>query len=104
MIVAAAPLISVAVAAFAFGERLTLSKVVGSGVAIVGIALVASARSDMSVTSSVWILVGATVVQGVYHPVIKPLLRRYTGVEVATYAMVAGTLMTIRSFPLPGPS
>ena len=104
MVVAAAPLISVAVAAIAFGEGLTVGRVVGSAVAIAGVALVASARSELSPTSSMWILVGATVVQGVYHPMIKPLLRRYSGVEVATYAMVAGTLMTIPLLPLRGPS
>ncbi|MET3804691.1 drug/metabolite transporter (DMT)-like permease [Nakamurella sp. UYEF19] len=99
MIVAAAPLVSVAVAAVAFGERLTVIKIVGSAVAITGVALVASARSELSLSSSVWILIGVTIVQGIYHPMIKPLLRRYSGVEVATYGMVAGTLMLLPALP-----
>lgn len=99
MIIAAAPLVSVGVAAVAFRERLTTAKVIGSVVAIGGVAVVASARSELSLSSAVWILIGATVVQGIYHPMIKPLLSRYSGVEVATYAMVAGTLMLLPLVP-----
>ncbi len=99
MIIAAAPLVSVGVAAVAFRERLTTAKIIGSVVAIVGVAVVASARSELSLSSAVWILIGATVVQGIYHPMIKPLLRRYSGVAVATYAMVAGTVMLLPLAP-----
>ncbi len=95
IIVAAAPLVSVAIAAGAFGERLTVLKAVGSVVAMGGVALVSVSRSDVSVTSSIWIVIAAAVVQGIYHPLTKPLLRRYTGVEVATYSMVVGVVLTI---------
>ena len=99
IIVAAAPLVSVAIAAGAFGERLTLVKLVGSGVALAGVALVSASRSGLSVSGSLWIIVGATVVQGIYHPLTKPLLARYSGLEVATYAMVGGTLMLLPTLP-----
>lgn len=99
IIVAAAPLVSVAIAAGAFGERLTLVKLLGSGVALVGVALVSASRSGLSVSGSLWIIVGATVVQGIYHPLTKPLLARYSGLEVATYAMVGGTLMLLPTLP-----
>ncbi|MET3808332.1 drug/metabolite transporter (DMT)-like permease [Nakamurella sp. UYEF19] len=99
MIIAAAPLVSVGVAAVVFREKLTMVKVVGSAVAVAGVAVVASARSELSLSSAVWILIGATIVQGVYHPMIRPLLHRYSGVEVATYAMVAGTLMLLPLLP-----
>jgi drug/metabolite transporter (DMT)-like permease len=95
IIVAAAPLVSVAIAAGAFGERLTVVKIAGSGVAIAGVALVSTSRSGTSVTSTVWIVIAAAVVQGVYHPLTKPLLRRYTGLEVATYGMVVGVALTV---------
>jgi drug/metabolite transporter (DMT)-like permease len=94
IIVAAAPLVSVAIAAGAFGERLTVVKIAGSGVAIAGVALVSTSRSSTSVTSTVWIVIAAAVVQGIYHPLTKPLLRRYTGLEVATYGMVVGVALT----------
>jgi drug/metabolite transporter (DMT)-like permease len=95
IIIAAAPLVSVAIAAGAFGERLTVAKVAGSVVAITGVALVATSRSNISITSTMWIVIAAAVVQGIYHPMTRPLLRRYTGLEVATYCMVVGTLLTV---------
>ncbi len=95
IIVAAAPLVSVAIAAGAFGERLTVFKIAGSAVAIAGVALVSTSRSSTSVTSTIWIVIAAAVVQGIYHPLTKPLLRRYTGLEVATYGMVVGVALTV---------
>ncbi len=74
IIVAAAPLVSVAIA---------------------GVALVGTSRSNASVTSTIWIVIAAAIVQGIYHPLTKPLLRRYTGLEVATYGMVVGVVLTL---------
>ena len=99
IIVAAAPLVSVAVATLALGERLTVAKVVGSALAISGVAWVCLARSGASASAGLWIVVGAMLVQGVYHPLTKALLRNRTGLEVATYAMVAGTVMTLPMLP-----
>jgi len=99
IIVAAAPLVSVAIAAGVFGERLTLVKLLGSGIALAGVAVVSASRSGLSVSGSLWIIVGAAVVQGIYHPLTKPLLQRYSGLEVATYAMVGGTLMLLPTLP-----
>ncbi len=95
IIVAAAPLVSVAIAAGAFGERLSALKIAGSAVAIAGVVLVSTSRSNASVTSTIWIVIAAAVVQGIYHPLTKPLLRRYTGLEVATYGMVVGVVLTV---------
>lgn len=99
IVVAAAPLVSVAIAVAAFGERLTPIRAAGSVLAVAGVALVCLSRSGLSLSSSVFIVVGAAVVQGVYHPLTRPLLRRYTGLEVATYVMVAGTAMTLPLVP-----
>ena len=94
IIVASAPLVSVGLAALLLGERLTPARVVGSGVAVTGVALVCLSRSGLSVSGAVWVVVAAAFVQGIYHPLTRPLLRTYTGLEVATYAMVAGTVST----------
>lgn len=99
IIVAAAPLVSVAIAAGALGERLTALKIVGSAVAIAGVAMVSLSRSSLSVSSAVWIIVAAMIVQGVYHPLTKPLLKRYTGLEVALYGMVVGAVMLAPTLP-----
>ncbi|PPL18359.1 DMT family transporter [Microterricola pindariensis] len=100
IIVAAAPLVSVAVARLLFSERIGAVTIVGSAIALAGVAFVCLARAGVSLSASVWIVVAAMVVQGVYHPLQRPLLRRYTSVEVACYAMVAGTVMTLPFVPL----
>jgi len=99
IVVASAPLVSVAIAALALGERLTMAKLAGSVVAIAGVAVVCLSRSGASLTSALWIVVGAAVVQGIYHPLTKPLLRTRSALEVATYTMVAGALMALPLLP-----
>ena len=44
-------------------------------------------------------MLAAAFVQGVYHCACKPLLRRYTGLEVACYAMWAGTVFLLPLAP-----
>lgn len=99
IIVAAAPLVSVGIAVVAFREKLTALRVVGSVVALAGVITVCLARAGLSLTATVWIVVAAMVVQGIYHPLSRMLLRRYSALEVAIYAMVAGTIMTIPFVP-----
>jgi drug/metabolite transporter (DMT)-like permease len=99
IIVAAAPLVSVAVARILFDERITPFTMVGSAVALGGVAIVCMARAGMSLSASVWIVIAAMVVQGIYHPLQRPLLTTYNGLEVATYSMVAGTVMTLPFVP-----
>ena len=99
IIVAAAPLVSVVVARILFDERITPSTMVGSAVALGGVAIVCMARAGLSLSASVWIVIAAMVVQGIYHPLQRPLLRTYNGLEVATYSMVAGTIMTLPFVP-----
>lgn len=99
IIVAAAPLVSVAVARVWFRERVTATTIIGSGIALAGVVFVCVARTGISLSASVFIVVGAMVVQGIYHPLQRPLLKRYTGLEVACYAMVSGTVMTLPLVP-----
>jgi len=99
IIVAAAPLVSVAIAALALGERPTAFTIVGSAIAIAGVALVCLARSGLAISPAVLILIGAMLVQGAYHPLTKSLLRRYSGLEVATYGMISGTIMLAPTLP-----
>jgi len=63
------------------------------------VALVSASRSGLTVSGSLWIIIAATIVQGIYHPLTKPLLARYSGLEVATYAMVGGTLKLLPTLP-----
>ncbi|MGN6408956.1 MAG: DMT family transporter [Curtobacterium sp.] len=100
IIVAAAPLVSVGVARVLFAERVSPLVGVGSVIALAGVVFVCLARSGVSVSGAVWIVVAAMVVQGIYHPLQKPLLRRHTSFEVATYCMVAGGLMMLPLVPV----
>jgi drug/metabolite transporter (DMT)-like permease len=99
VIVAAAPMVSVAVARVLFGETVTVMTVVGSVVALAGVAVVCLSRGGLTVSSAVVLVVGAMAVQGIYHPLQKPLLRRYSGLETATYSMLAGTVLTLPTLP-----
>src|SRR6478672_11217248 len=99
IIVAAAPFVSVAVARVLFDERITLFTMMGSAVALGGVAIVCLARAGLSLSASVWVVIAAMVVQGIYHPLQRPLLTKYTSLEVATYTMIAGTIMTIPFVP-----
>lgn len=100
IIVAAAPLVSVTVALLLFREPVTRFTVIGSLIAVAGVAVVCLARAGVSLSASVWVAVAAMVVQGIYHPLQRPLLKKYSGLEVATYTMVAGTVMTLPLVPV----
>jgi drug/metabolite transporter (DMT)-like permease len=99
IIVAAAPLVSIAVARILFSVRISTLTLVGSAIALAGVVVVCLARAGVSLSAAVWIVVAAMVAQGIYHPLQRPLLARYTGLEVACYAMVAGTIMTLPFAP-----
>lgn len=97
LLVSVAPVFSVLLAAMFLGERLTWRVGVGSAVAIGGSALIALSGGDTAYTTAAWVVLAAAAVQGTYHFASKPLLRRYTAVEVACYATWSGTLFL---FPL----
>jgi drug/metabolite transporter (DMT)-like permease len=99
MIVAAAPLISTAIAMCFLGETVSLMRAAGMAVAVTGVIVVCASRAGFSAHSTVWFVVAAMIAQGIYHPLIKPLLSRYTGVEVATYAIISGTVLTTAAWP-----
>lgn len=99
IIVAAAPLVSVAVARVLFGDRISSTTIVGGVIALAGVAFVCLAGAGVSLSASLGIVVAAMIVQGIYHPLQRPLLRRYTSLEVACYAMLAGAVMTLPFVP-----
>jgi drug/metabolite transporter (DMT)-like permease len=99
IVVSASPLVSVALAAVTLGERVTFAKVLGSMVAIAGLVVVCLSRSGATFTSALWLVVGAAIVQGCYPPLLKPLLRTRSSLEVTVYTMVAGALMALPLLP-----
>ncbi|MER5697473.1 DMT family transporter [Streptomyces mirabilis] len=99
LLIAIAPVFSVLLGSLFLGERLTRTIVVGSVVALAGAAVVSLAEGTSGFSLSALVILAAAVVQGVYHFASKPLLRHYTGLEVATYAMVAGTVFALPLIP-----
>ncbi len=98
LLIAAVPVFSVLLAGAFLGEPITRKVIIGSAIAIAGCALVALGGVT-AFSASAFVVVGAAVVQGVYHVATKPLLRRYTGLEVASYAMWAGTILALPLTP-----
>ncbi|MFI0263113.1 DMT family transporter [Streptomyces sp. NPDC017056] len=99
LLIAVAPVFSVLLGSLFLDERLSRTIVVGSAVALAGAALVSLAGGAGGFTVSALIVLAAAVVQGVYHFATKPLLRRYTGLEVAAYAMAAGAVFALPLLP-----
>ncbi|MFI8239396.1 DMT family transporter [Streptomyces sp. NPDC085866] len=104
LLIAAAPVFSILLGSAFLAEPLTRDIVIGSAVALAGTAVVTLANGVSGFTAASLVVVAAAVVQGVYHSATKPLLRRYTGLEVATYAMVAGTVFALPLVPATVPA
>lgn len=99
LLVALAPLFSVLLAAAFLGERLAGRTLLGSAVALGGAALIALSGGDARYTVAAWAVLGAAAVQGLYHFASKPLLARYSAVEVACYATWTGTVFLLPLAP-----
>jgi drug/metabolite transporter (DMT)-like permease len=99
LLVATVPVFSVLLARAFLGERLSWLKVAGSAVALSGSAVIALSGGDARYAAAAWAALAAAFVQGVYHCACKPLLGRYTGLEVACYAMWAGTVVLLPLAP-----
>ncbi|QYN20536.1 DMT family transporter [Amycolatopsis sp. DSM 110486] len=99
LLVATAPVFSAVLAAAFLGERLGARGILGSAVALGGSALIALSGGDVQYSTAAWVVLAAALVQGAYHFCSKPLLRHYSGLEVACYAMWTGTLFSLPLAP-----
>jgi drug/metabolite transporter (DMT)-like permease len=99
LLVAIAPVFSVLLAAGFLGEKLRARTVLGSVIALAGAAVIAVASGQTGVSVNALVVLAAALVQGVYHFASKPLLARYTGMEVACYAMWTGTVLVLPFAP-----
>jgi drug/metabolite transporter (DMT)-like permease len=90
LLVATAPVYASVLAAVFLGERPGRRWWAGSAVALGGTAVIAVSHG-LGFGASALIVLAAAVLQGIFHAAQKPLLARYTSVEVTAYAMWAGT-------------
>jgi drug/metabolite transporter (DMT)-like permease len=99
LLVAIAPVFSVLLSAAFLRTGLRLSTVVGSAVALTGAALISLTGNSAHLSMGAVVVLIAALAQGIYHAAIKPLLSRYTGFEVACYAMWSGTAFVLPLLP-----
>lgn len=99
LLVAIAPVFSVLLSAAFLRTHLTWATIAGSGVALLGAAVIALSGDSVHLSLGAVVVLIAAFAQGTYHVAIKPLLTRYTGFEVACYAMWSGTLFVLPLLP-----
>jgi drug/metabolite transporter (DMT)-like permease len=98
-IVVTNPIYSAIVAVLFLGERIVRRQVIGGAVALAGIAAIAIGQGDLRFEDSALVILAAAIAFGSYHGAIKPLLGRYTGLEVTSYATWMGTLLLLPAIP-----
>ncbi|MCL3997855.1 DMT family transporter [Streptomyces lavenduligriseus] len=99
LLIAVAPVFSVLLGSAFLAEHISRNVALGSVIALAGTAVVTLSDGVSGFTAASLVVLAAAVVQGVYHFASKPLLRHYTGLEVATYAMIAGTVFALPLVP-----
>jgi drug/metabolite transporter (DMT)-like permease len=92
LLISVAPVFSVLLAAGFLGERVGVRVGIGSLVAVGGSALIALSGGEVGYSAAAWVVLAAAAVQGLYHAASRPLLARYTPLEVACYATWSGAL------------
>lgn len=99
LLVATAPIISAVLSAVTLKERITRRRRTGIFIGFTGAAVVATSAGGLGVRAgALWVLAGAAFF-ATYHVLQKPLLRRYTALEVAAYATWAGTIQMLPAGP-----
>jgi drug/metabolite transporter (DMT)-like permease len=99
LLVAIAPVFSVLLSVVFLRTGLTWSTIAGSAIALTGAAMIALTGSTTHLSVGAIVVLAAAFAQGAYHVAIKPLLSRYTGFEVACYAMWSGTVFVLPLLP-----
>lgn len=94
LLIATAPVWAGLLAAAFLGERAGRARWAGSLVAFGGCALIALSHG-LRFGGAALIVLAAAITQAVYHVGQKPLLRRYTALEVTAYATWAGTVFIL---------
>lgn len=99
-LVATLPVMAAILARFLLGERLTVLGWSGIVIALVGTAiLVAGQREAVGFTTGALILLGAAFSEALYYIFQKPLLKRYSSLELSTWALIISTIPLLIFLP-----
>lgn len=91
--VSLAPVIAALVAIIFLGEKLNFSRVMGFGISIAGVALIAiGEQSEIKWNMSFAYIGIATIAGGLYSVLQKPFLKRYNVIEATTFIIWGATL------------
>lgn len=92
-LMALVPIFTALLAAVVLRERLSLTGWAGIGVALIGTAvLIAGQGETVDITTGAAFVVLAALSEAIYFVLQKPFLRRYSGLELATYTLWAATV------------
>ena len=99
LLVATAPIISAVLSAVMLKERITPRRRIGIAIGFTGAAVVAASAGGLGVEAGALLVLAGAAFFATYHVLQKPLLRRYTALEVAAYATWAGTIQMLPVAP-----
>ncbi len=95
-----APIFTALLAAMFLGEHVGLLGWAGMGVSFLGAALISFGEGeDFSLDPGAPLVLLSAVSSAMYFVVSKPYLRKYTALEFTTYAIWAGTVLTLVFLP-----
>ncbi len=100
ILVNTAPIFTALLAAMFLGEHVGLLGWAGMGVSFLGAALISFGEGeDFSLDPGAPLVLLSAVSSAMYFVVSKPYLRKYTALEFTTYAIWAGTVLTLVFLP-----
>jgi drug/metabolite transporter (DMT)-like permease len=104
LIVNVSPVVTALVATTLLGERLTRAGWAGIGIAFAGVTIIAlTGAGGLQLSAGALLVLGAAMAQAAYFIACKPMLARYGSLELTTWAMATGALITLPLAPgLPG--
>lgn len=100
LLVATAPIISALLSAVILKERVSARRRAGIAVGFAGAAVVVTSAGEVGLGAGALSVLAAAVLFALYQVLQKPLLRRYSGLEVAAFATWAATLELLPAAPL----
>jgi len=99
LIVVTNPVFAAVIATVFLGERITRRQVAGGAIALAGVAAITLGHGGLHLELPALAVLAAAAALGSYHGAIKPLLARYTGLEVTAYATWTGTVLLLPAVP-----
>ena len=100
LLIATTPIFAALLAMIFLHEKLRITGWIGVVIAFAGVALiVAGQQKGLGVSRDALFILVAAMSAAVYFVMQRPLLRRYTSLELTAYAMCAGMLMTLVFLP-----